>query len=218
METQPLLTPGISPSAASAREACLLVEGPAVLESPQERVFEAPQPAALAPKPLGFTLRELDWFQAQGVPVPALAEPRMLYIVNGLRTSCGRFIADDEGKRWIAIDEGAGYGVDPLDTVFWQPRTSEIAVDTAMAFCLSEHLIDSLGIFALDGWLRIVATPLAWLRERRRAIFVLHWDRAFDRLRDCPRIELAEPSLKPLYEKHMQPLHMPALRIAGDGK
>ena len=42
--------------------------------------------------------------------------------------------------------------------------------------------------FAFDCGLNIFASPIDWLRARRDGICVIDWTRAFERLRDAPRI------------------------------
>ena len=50
---------------------------------------------------------------------------------------------------------------------------------------------------------------LAWAVDAASdGIVILDWSRAFDRLRDAPRIAMGE-SLLPLYKQHMRPCRMP---------
>jgi hypothetical protein len=46
---------------------------------------------------------------------------------------------------------------------------------------------------------------------------VLDWNSTFDRLRDVPRIAIAE-TLLPLYRRHMKPARMPAVSVITNGK
>lgn len=73
-------------------------------------------------------------------------------------------------------------------------------------------MIYNPGTYSFNCALNIFVDPLDWLRAKRDGIVVLDWTRAFDRLRDAPRIALAE-SLVPKYERYMRPAHMPKLFV-----
>jgi hypothetical protein len=149
---------------------------------------------------------EIDWLLDNGVPLKALIEPDLLYTVYGQKAKDGRFEPDEEGARFLVLESNH------YDTVYWQFKSGDIAVDSGRAFALSEWRIDDPWTYTFDGWLEIFPSPLEWLRQERKGIVVLDWFRAFDRLRDCPRI-LVPPTLLETYRKHMRP-RLPKLRVA----
>ena len=55
-----------------------------------------------------------------------------------------------------------------------------------------------------DKSLYIHGSPWGWLQDRARGIYIIDWPQAFDRLRDVPRLAVAEPLLG-LYQNHMRP-------------
>jgi hypothetical protein len=148
---------------------------------------------------------EIDWLIARGVSPAAIIHPSLIMTCRGSRAKDGRFEGDPGGQRWFVFSE-------QHDLVFWNPLTGEIATDTGRAFALGEELIGNPATTAFDQYLTIFANPLQWLRNERRGIFVLNWQFAFDRLRDVPRIAVAEPLLA-TYHKMMKPRHMPRLAV-----
>jgi hypothetical protein len=72
--------------------------------------------------------------------------------------------------------------------------------------------MDDASTYAFDCALNIFSSPLDWLRAERDGIVVIDWSRAFDRLRDAPRITIAE-ELLPLYRRQMKPRSMPELFV-----
>lgn len=148
----------------------------------------------------------LDWLSDQGVLAMAIISPVPVMLARGTRASDGRFDPDDDGKVWLAFRERT-------DTVFWRPRTGEIAVDTGRCFAMGGDVIDNPGVTALGAWLRIFASPLEWLQANRNGIYVLpdRWAWCFEILRDVERIAVAEEVL-PLYQKYMKP-RLPKLAV-----
>lgn len=151
---------------------------------------------------------ELDWFRNVGVGIMVLASPEPMRIANG-RVAHGVFEPDPSGDRWCAFEEP-----EANDIVFWQPRTRAMASWTGRAFALGQIVIDSLETYSFDCNLNIFADPLDWLLAKRDGIVVLQgkWPFAYERLRDAPRIAIAD-SLLPLYRRHMKPRRMPELFV-----
>lgn len=148
---------------------------------------------------------DLDWLIREGVSTAAMVQPSTMMIATGTMAADGLFEHDENGDRWLAFEEAD-------DFVFWQPRRNQLATYANRAFALGEAAIDNTGTYAFDCALNIFASPLDWLRARRDGIVVLDWGFAFDRLRDAPRIAIAE-TLLPLYRRHMKPARMPAVTI-----
>lgn len=162
--------------------------------------------ASRSPTPLACPNQaELDWLLAQGIPIEAIATPVALMVATGAAASDGLFESRAAGPRWIA------FGQDD-DIVFWQPRTGELARDTGRAFALGESAISNPGTYAFDCSLNIFRGPADWLASNRDGIVVLDWSQAFDRLRDAPRIAIAEPLL-PTYRRFMKPARLPELFV-----
>lgn len=149
--------------------------------------------------------RELDAFLGAGVSVQALIRPEPMRIAHGDKAHDGRFEPDTSGARWFAFEEGE-------DIVFWHWKTGAIAARSGRAFALGEEIVDRAATCAFDCALNLFASPLEWLQAERDGIVVLDWRRAFDRLRDSPRIAVAEEIL-PLYRRHMKPARMPELFV-----
>jgi hypothetical protein len=146
-----------------------------------------------------FTLRQphIDWLLQSGVPASAVVSPEPINYSRGTRARDGIFEYDPAGPEWFAIAEES-------DTIFWRPRTGEIATEWGAAFALGQDDIINPGVTALGGWLHVHADPLDWLRNRRRGIVVLRWEWAFEQLRDVARIAVAEDVLH-TYRAHMRP-------------
>jgi hypothetical protein len=148
----------------------------------------------------------LDWLIDQGVRAMAIVSPVPVMLARGTRAPDGRFEPDDDGKVWFAFRERT-------DTVFWRPRTGEIAVDTGRCFAMGGDVIDNPGVTALGAWLRIFASPLEWLQANRSGIYVLpdRWVWCFEMLRDVERVAVSEEVLA-LYTRHMKP-RLPELAV-----
>ncbi|NNH45506.1 hypothetical protein ELH16_08650 [Rhizobium ruizarguesonis] len=151
----------------------------------------------------GLMRRHLDWLHASGVPMSAIIQPALIRLAHGFRAADGRFEIDANGPDWFAFAE-------PEDVIFWRPKTGELATWAGRSFAIGENMICDASTYALDGHLHIFQHPRDWLRRNRDGIVIVDWNLAFDRLRDCPRIKIAE-TLLPTYRKHMQPARMPAL-------
>ena len=143
----------------------------------------------------------------QGVPAMTLIRPSLVRIALGHKAPDGRFEPDPSGGRWYTFDV-----VDADDIVFWQRDTGDIATWDGRAFALGQERIGEAATYSFDCALNIFASPLDWLRADRDGIVVVDWCLAFDRLRDAPRIAIAE-SLLPLYRRHMKPARMPDLFV-----
>lgn len=149
--------------------------------------------------------QHIDWLLKNGVTVPAMVNPLAILLARGERLANGRFEAIETGPHWFVFDE-------PEDIVFWQPRTGQLATYEGRAFALGEDAIHNPATFSFDGHLNIFSDPLDWLRAKRDGIVVLDWTRAFDWLRDCPRVSVDEKVL-PLYKRHMHPPQLPELYV-----
>lgn len=155
------------------------------------------------------TQAELDWFRSSGVEIMVLACPEPMRIAHGRVAHDGVFEPDPSGDRWCAFEEA-----DVADIVFWQPRTRTLSSWIGRAFALGQSTVDRPETYSFDCNLNIFADPLDWLLAKRDGIVVLpgKWPLAYERLRDAPRIAVAE-SLLPLYRRHMKPRRMPELFV-----
>jgi hypothetical protein len=152
---------------------------------------------------------DIDWLLARGISTQALVRPTAALVATGAPGPDGQFEHDDAGECWLAFEEAE-------DFVFWQPSSGRLAPYAGCAFALGEEAVDNPGTDAFDCALNIFADPLDWLRASRDGIVVLDWSRAFERLRDVPRIAIAE-ALLPLYRRNMKPSQLPELFvIAGE--
>ncbi|ANT53269.1 hypothetical protein [Mesorhizobium amorphae] len=151
--------------------------------------------------------QELDWLLSQGVSVPTIVRPSMIKTATGIKAHDGFFEPTPVGDRWLVVETEE-------DSVFWNPKTNVFATDFGHAFALGEEMISAAATYSFDCALNIFAHPLDWLRGKRDGIVVLpdQWHRAFDKLRDAPRIALAE-SLLPRYRRCMRPTHLPELFV-----
>jgi hypothetical protein len=114
------------------------------------------------------------------------------------------------GPLWFAF-------IEPEDIVFWEPRTGALATWNGRAFALGESMIDNASTYSFDFALNVFASPLDWLRAERDGIVVVNWDRAFDYLRDCPRVAV-DKALRPLYLRQMKPPRLPEVFIRSERK
>ena len=146
-----------------------------------------------------------NWLHKAGVPVETLIGLMPIRTATGIVAADRRFEDDPEGQPFIVFEEAE-------DAVFWQPRSGELATWNGRAFALGEDTIYNAGTYAFDCRLNIFPDPLEWLRAGCDGIVVLDWRRAFDRLRDAPRIAISEDLLF-LYKRHMQPSHMPEVSV-----
>lgn len=134
----------------------------------------------------------------QGVP------SRILAAVAGLATVRGRAAADGwleetpDGADFIAFYEP---GAD--DVVLWDPVGDVLSTWAGRAFALGQDNITNAATYAFDCHLSIHETAIDWLRDEARGIVVLDWSRAFDMLRDAPRIMVPE-RLLPVYRNAMR--------------
>lgn len=151
-----------------------------------------------------------DWLLKAGVPVETLIALTPLRIATGHRAEDGIFEDDEAGAGFLVFEEAE-------DVIFWQPRTGEIATAFNRAFALGEEAIYNPGTYAFDCRLSILSSPLNWLRNRCDGCVVLDWRRAFDRLRDAPRVAISEDLLF-LYKRHMRPPHLPEVSVIATGK
>ncbi|WP_183189274.1 hypothetical protein [Ancylobacter tetraedralis] len=149
--------------------------------------------------------RQFDWLRRAGVDTTVITRRMPIRLAHGTVAGDGRFDVDPEGRGFLAFSEGD-------DAVFWCPATGQTATWSGIAFALGEAAILAPETFAFDGHLNVYATPLEWLLSGCDGCVVLDWPRAFDRLRDCPRIAISE-SLLFLYRRHMKPARLPELSV-----
>jgi len=171
-------------------------------------------PQALLPDPGEFAplgQREIDWLLGQGVTTTALTCPEPVRIAHGYRDDIGTFEQDPTGEKWLAFPE-------EQDTIFWQPKSGELATWLGRNFALGEDLVDDAGYFSLGFPLFVFADPLQWLQHGRHGIVVIQWTGIFDRLRDHNRIEV-DPRIREMFDRHFKPRRLPrisALRSNGN--
>lgn len=114
--------------------------------------------------------------------VPADMAPQMV----GLRVLRNRVVFYEEVDR---------------DLVLWDPHSGELITRAGRAFAIgTDNVHAGAGVF---DHLRIHASPLDWLRDRGRGLVVVDWQQTFDRLRDIPRVAVAEAVL-PQYRQAMK--------------
>jgi hypothetical protein len=148
---------------------------------------------------------EIDWLLSQDVSTSAMVRPIAMMVAVGDLGRDGYFEAAETGSRWLAFEQ-------EHDLVLWQPRRRLLVSECRRAFALGEDIVDNPGTYSIGSNLNIFADPLDWLRARRDGIVVLDWTRAFDRLRDVPRIAIAE-ALLPTYRRFMKPGRVPELLV-----
>jgi hypothetical protein len=155
------------------------------------------------------TQGELDRLVQAGVSILALARPEPVMVARGTIAHDGLFEPHPHGDRWFAVAVP-----EADDIVFWLMESGAIATWSRRAFALGEMTTHQAMTYAFDNALNIFADPLEWLQAGRDGIVVLpgRWPLAFDRLRDAPRIAVAEEILH-LYRKHMKPARMPKLLV-----
>ncbi|WP_137113352.1 hypothetical protein [Mesorhizobium sp. GR13] len=149
------------------------------------------------------------WLLDRRVPVETLISLTPIRSIRGVIAHDGRFDEDPEGEMFLAFREVE-------DVVFWRPGSEQIGTWLGRSFALNEDVITDSSTY-LFGNLNIYRSPLDWLRNACDGIVILDWMRAFERLRDCPRIAISEDILFQ-YQRHMQPLHMPELLVITTGK
>jgi hypothetical protein len=150
---------------------------------------------------------EIDELLGAGVGAAALADPHPVQVARGHVAHDNRFESDPDGERWFAFDE-----TEADDIVFWHRTTGRLTTWCGRAFALGQARIGEAATYSFDNSLNIFDSPLEWLRARRDGIVVLDWTRAFDNLRDAPRIAVVEPLL-PVYRRHMRPARLPRLFV-----
>ncbi|MFT2210689.1 hypothetical protein ACLJYM_02250 [Rhizobium giardinii] len=152
----------------------------------------------------GLMQRHIDWLTGNGVPMSAIIRPSPIRFARGHRAIDGRFEHDPNGYDWFVFSEAT-------DLIFWRPGTDELATLDGRAFAINETMIDAASTYSFGHCLHVFESPLDWLRAARDGCVVVNWRLAFDRLRYCPRIAIAE-SLLPIYDRHMTPV-LPELFI-----
>jgi len=165
--------------------------------------------AALAAQYRGLRQADIDWLVANGVSVMSMIRPMPLRLALGRRAADGWFEHDDQGHAFFVFEESS-------DLVFWNPATGELATWWNRAFAIGEAAIDEAATYSFDCALNVFPDPLSWLQAKRDGVVVLDWERAFDRLRDCPRIAVDERIL-PAFRRWMRAPEGPGFScIAGE--
>ncbi|MGO7561779.1 hypothetical protein ACC754_20365 [Rhizobium johnstonii] len=144
------------------------------------------------------------WLHRQGVSASLLASMSPLYVATGCRDSDGRF-EPGPGEPFVVFEE-------PEDLIFWQPKTAELLTWNGRAFALNEAHIWNPATYSFDANLNVFSDVLDWLRADCDGVVIVDWSRAFDELREAPRIAIAETLLK-TYRTWMQPRRLPALSV-----
>lgn len=133
------------------------------------------------------------------------ARPLTCGAFRGFRAHDGRFDENCDGHTWLAFEE-------PDDVVLWCPFNDQVASYDGRAFALNEAAIGTASTYALDDYLIIHDSPRGFILSGGKGIVVLDWHRAFDKLREAPRIAVDEAVL-PLYRKFMAPPRMPKVAV-----
>lgn len=152
---------------------------------------------------------ELDAFRHAGVAPLSLAKPVAMQVAVGGIAPDGLFEPNAEGERWFTFEEP-----DTDDIVFWHRSTGRLCSWSGRAFALGQEIINEAATYSFDCALNIFDNPTDWLIARRDGIVVLprQWHLAFERLRDCPRIAIAQ-SLVQRYRQRMKPACLPELLV-----
>jgi len=153
---------------------------------------------------------QLDWFRSRGVSDEALRGPPLVLVAHGVKAADGCFEDDAAGEAWLAFPEAD-------DVTYWQPLTREFATWNRRIFAIGQDAIDNPATFTFDACLNVFADPLDWLMANRDGCVIVDWSQAFDRLRDAPRIAIAE-SLLTKYRRHMKPPTGPEIYVLKDRK
>ncbi|EGE59345.1 UNVERIFIED_ORG: hypothetical protein GGI63_005946 [Rhizobium esperanzae] len=149
--------------------------------------------------------RHVNWLLACGVPWDAIIKREPIRLSHRFCSSDGFFEPEDGGPAWFVFAERE-------DAIFWRPETDELARWTGRSFALGEQAVDAAGTCSFGHSLNIYTNPLRWLKAGRDGIVVADWRRAFDRLRQVPRIAVEE-ELLPVYMENMKPDRMPSLFV-----
>jgi hypothetical protein len=161
---------------------------------------------------IGSTFGPIEWgticaLGRKGVPHPTLSAMAGVQVVHGVRAADGRFDETPAGKPFLAFHEEV-----PDDMVLWCPSTGELATLFGRAFALGEDNIVNAATYAFDTHLHLFADPMDWLRDGGNGAVVIDWSRAFDRLRDAPRLAVDE-TLLATYRAAMKPARLPELAV-----
>jgi hypothetical protein len=154
-----------------------------------------------------ITWSMISWLEAQGIRRDVLRRMVTIQVVRGIRGVDGWLEETPDGHSFMAFFEETSE-----DVVFWAPKTNEFATLFGRAFALGEDNITDATTYQFDANLHVYADVLSWLRDGGRGVVILDWARAFDRLRDAPRVAVTE-RLLPQYREWMRPRHLPELSV-----
>lgn len=157
---------------------------------------------ALKLEPIGAA--QFLWLHRQGVSASLLASMAPVQVATGYRGADGKF-EPGPGETFVVFEE-------PDDLIFWQPKTSELLTWNGRSFALNEAHIWNPATYSFDANLNVFSDVLDWLRADCDGVVIIDWSRAFDQLREAPRIAIAENLLK-TYRTSMQPRRMPTLSV-----
>ncbi|SEH78456.1 hypothetical protein SAMN05216228_1008122 [Rhizobium tibeticum] len=144
------------------------------------------------------------WLHRQGVSASLLASMAPVQVVTGYRDTDGKF-EPGPGETYVVFEE-------PEDLIFWQPKTDELLTWNGRAFALNEARIRNPSTYSFDANLNVFSGVLDWLRADCDGVVIVDWSKAFDQLREAPRIAIAEDLLR-TYKTWMQPRRLPALSV-----
>ncbi|MDW9488836.1 hypothetical protein GOA64_23370 [Sinorhizobium meliloti] len=151
------------------------------------------------------TPQHVDWLLSKGVRTSALIGPPMVLVAPGVRAPDGAFEDDPAGEDWLLFPEAE-------DVVYWQLRSGKLARWNRRAFAIGEDSIHAAATYSFDACLNVFADPVQWLRAGRDGIVIVDWSQTFDRLRDVPRIAVAQSLLDKL-KHHLQPPRRPEIFV-----
>ena len=144
-----------------------------------------------------------EWLADRGVPSPAITEPWPIRSARVKFDGLHGFDFNTEGDQALifkAEDRG-----EQTDFVAWEPRTGNLASWYGNAFCLGDaDDIFNPATYFRDGYLRIHASPLEWLRAGRDGIVILRRDFAYAHLRFCRQLLCDDPAHAEEVERLLQ--------------
>jgi hypothetical protein len=159
-----------------------------------------------------LTQAHLDQLLGAGITTQTILRPSVVMATRGQRAHDGRFDYRQRAKPdWLAFEEAEDFVFCPVDRL--GDEAPPFATAEGRAFALGEDNIWNPGTYALDGWLSVWPSPLAWLQAGRRGIVIVDWDRVFECLRDCPRILGETVILAERIDTLMHPARLPAISV-----
>ena len=152
------------------------------------------------------TFDEAQALLAAGVAPETLCDVP-IYAASVVWHARKRFDFDDngDGERAILLVAHNEFG-EPHDLVaFTMAEPDRTATLHGRAFGLGEDNIGNPGTYALDGELKVSRTPLGWLRDGGRGLWIADPKETWRRLADCPRIRAEDLEHGIELEKALRP-------------